>query len=280
MPAPASTTPDPVGGTAADVGFIGVGHMGSILGAHILASGRRVVAWDRDPGAVAAFAAAGGTAGSSIAAVARAPIVISMVFDDAGTREITLRPGGLVESLQPGAVHVVMASISPSLSRELAEAHEQRGQRYLAASVFGRPEAAQAAELHINCSGAQDAFDIAAPVLDPLGRVLRIGADPGQAMLVKSLGNSMITVGVEMLRETFAFLQAGGIDEATARRALIEPLLAGPMFARYAELHAEQPEALKMTPIAEKDRTNCLAAADQLQVDLPMVRFLSERNLP
>src|SRR5690606_2121106 len=127
------------------VGFVGLGKMGALMAGHIMRSGRKVLGWDRDPEALASFAAAGGVATASLSDLAGAPVVISIVFDDDATREITLGERGLLETLPPGAIHVVMASISPALSQSLAEAHAARGQRYLAASIFGRPEAAAAA---------------------------------------------------------------------------------------------------------------------------------------
>jgi 3-hydroxyisobutyrate dehydrogenase-like beta-hydroxyacid dehydrogenase len=262
------------------IGFVGLGQMGSVMAKHILASGREVIGWDREAEAVSAFAAAGGTAAATLSALRDCPVVIGIVFDDTATRDVTLGEGGLLTAMAPDAVHVVMASISPALSRELADAHAAKGQRYLAASVFGRPEAAAAAQLWINCSGAQDAFDAAQPVLATLGKPQWIGEEPEKAMLVKSVGNSMITVIAELLREMFAVLDAGGVDGPLAKQLLIDTLFAGPIFSGYSQLYINQPDLVRMTDIARKDRNACLAAAAALGVDMPVVRYLAEQNLP
>ncbi len=262
------------------IGFVGLGHMGSVMAQHILASGREVIGWDRMAEPVEAFAQAGGAGASNIAALRTCPLVISIVFDDAATRDVTFGPGGLIEAMAPDAVHVVMASVTPALSRELEQAHLANGQRYLAASVFGRPEAAAAAQLWINCSGAADAFAVARPVLETLGAPRWIGAEPEKAMLVKSVGNSMITVAAEMLREMFAVLDAGGIDGPTTKQLLVDTLFASSIFSGYAQMYIDRPEMVRMTDIARKDRNACLDAASALGIDMPVVRYLAELDLP
>lgn len=262
------------------IGFVGLGQMGSVMAKHILASGREVIGWDRQAEAVEALVHAGGTAATDLAALRACPLVISIVFDDEATQEVTFGPRGLLEAMAPDAVHAVMASISPALSRQLAQAHAARKQRYLAASVFGRPEAAAAAQLWINCSGAPDAFALAKPVLEALGTPRWIGSEADKAMLVKSVGNSMITVAAQMLREMFAVLDAGGIDAPTAKQLLVDTLFASSIFSGYAQIYIDKPELVRMTDIARKDRNACLAAASALGVDMPVVRYLAEQNLP
>lgn len=262
------------------VGLVGLGHMGSVMARHFLASGRKVVGWDQRPDAVEEFAASGGTAADKLAEVASARVVISIVFDDDGTREVTLGADGLLEALPPGGIHVVMASVSPALARELAAAHQARGQHLLAASVFGRPEAAEAAELLINCSGPATAYAEVEALLSVLGAPRWIGDEPAQAMLVKTIGNSLIHTTVEMLREMFQFLKAGGIDERLAKELLIDTLFPGPIYSGYAQRYIDDPSSAAMIDMARKDRRNCLEAAEEMGVDLPVIRFLGEHDLP
>jgi 3-hydroxyisobutyrate dehydrogenase-like beta-hydroxyacid dehydrogenase len=262
------------------VGFVGLGKMGATMAKHIMGSGRTVVGWDRAADAVASFQATGGIAAGTLPDLAKAPVVFSIVFDDEATREVTLGPNGLVANMKPGAIHVVMASISPTLSRTLAEAHSARGQRYVAASIFGRPEAAAAAELLINCSGDRTAYESMLPILSTMGHARWVGPQPEQAMLLKVMGNTMIIAAVELLREMFAVLRAGGIDESQAKALLVESLFPGPIFSGYAQRYIEQPDQTKKTPIAAKDNKLCLDAAQRLNVDVPLVRFLFENNLP
>lgn len=254
--------------------------MGGAIARHVLAAGYRVIGWDRSDVAVAEFVQSGGIAAKSLAEVGRADLIISIVFDDEGTREVALGPGGLVETMAVGATHIVMASISPTMARTVADAHAARGQNCLSASVFGRPEAAAAAQLLINCSGPAAAFDLASPIFQLLGRVQFVGPEPEQAMLLKTLGNSMIYVAIELLREMFPFLKAGGISERDAERFLIDTLFPGQIFSGYARRYIDNPDSTKMADNALKDRRNCLDAAAKLGVELPLIQFLSDRNLP
>jgi 3-hydroxyisobutyrate dehydrogenase-like beta-hydroxyacid dehydrogenase len=99
-------------------------------------------------------------------------------------------------------------------------------------------------------------------------------------MLIKTIGNSMITTSVELLREMFAFLRAGGIEEAAAKEILIDTLFAGQIFTGYSERYIADPSGARMTEIARKDRKVCLQAATTLGVDLPLIQFLNDKDLP
>ena len=261
---------------ATTIGFVGLGAMGLALCQHLLASDRRVVGWDMRSEAVEALRGLGGVGAATLAEAAAAPIVISMVFDDAATLDVTFQDGGIAQSLAPGALHVVMATISPGLSRQLHDEHAARGQRYLAASVFGRPEAAQAGELIINCSGARTDYDEAVPAFRCFGVPTLVGDQPEQAMLLKVMGNNMIYAAAEMLREMFDLLRAGGIEPSVAKASLVDNLFPGFIYDGYARRIMEQPVRQKLNPIAGKDNMLCLEAGEQFGVSLPMVRFLRE----
>ena len=262
------------------IGLVGLGHMGSVMARHFIAADWEVVGWDRDPDAIERFSASGGTAAESIAEVAVAPVVISIVFDDDSTREVAFGTNGLIEALPPGGIHVVMASISPALAQELDIAHSAQGSQLLAASVFGRPEAAETSDLLINCSGPASAYAEVEPLLSLLGTSRWIGDEPAQAMLVKTMGNSLIQTTVEMLREMFQFLKAGGIDEQLAKEVLVDTLFPGPIYTGYAQHYIADPSSAAMIDMARKDRRNCLEAAEEMGVNLPVIRFLSENDLP
>ena len=258
------------------IGFVGIGAMGSVMAGHIVASGREVIGWDQRADAVEPFVKAGGRAGASLDEVCAAPVVISMVTGDEGTRELAFGSGAMIERLQPETIHVAMSTITPKLSRELCVAHEAHGQRYLAASVFGRPEAAIAAQLLINCSGENAAYEAAKPILALLGEPRWVGPEAEQAMLVKLIGNSMIYSAVESMREMFAFLRAGGITEAVAKEILVDSLLPGPIYAGYARDYVNDPRSIHAIPIGGSINGVCLATAEQMGVDLPLVRFMQQ----
>lgn len=262
------------------LGMVGLGDLGAIVAEKLVAGGHEVCGWDKRPEAMERLVAAGGTAARDLAALAGCDLVFSMVFDDESTREIALAPGGLVATMPAGGIHVLMASVSPGLASELEAAHAEHGQHLLSASVFGRPEAARAAALLINCSGAESAYSAAEPFLGLLGSARWIGPRADQAMLVKTIGNSLIHTTVEMLREMFEFLQAGGIDGPLAKELLVDRLFSGPIATSYAQRYLDDPRSAAMIDMARKDRQICLDAALDMDVALPVIQFLGEQDLP
>ena len=259
------------------VALVGLGAMGSAMASHILASGRPVLGWARDAEAREKFATMGGTVVANLADLAAAPVVVSMVFDDAAVRDVALGPNGFVEALKPGAIHVVMATISPALSRALHDAHSARGQRYLAAPVFGVPEAAAIAGLSITCSGPIDAYQAVEPILATMGKSRWIGSEPEQAMMLKLMGNNVIFAAAAMVREMFELLRAGGIKDIDAKELIIDKFFPSPIYAGYVKRYQDQPLFGEAPPIVRKDNRLCLEAAEALGINLPLVRCMYEQ---
>ena len=271
---------DPAGmmptGRDLSIGFVGLGAIGSAVARHLLASGRRVVVWARRPAALIDLTARGAIAARSLSEIGDADIVISVVFDDDATREVVLGPAGFIHAMRPGSIHVAMETISSALSRELHDGHAARGQHYLAAPVFGRPEAAEAGQLGMMCSGDRGIYDIVAPVLSVAGTPRWVGPKAEQAMLVKLIGNHMILTMGELLGETFAFLRAGGVSDAETKAALLDRLIPT-VLAGYAQRMADQPELPRPAGslIGRKDNALVLDAAKQMNVDLPLARSIT-----
>ena len=258
------------------VGIVGLGSIGGAVAEHVLASRRPMIGWARRPESLKSFDRHGGRAAVSLAELAPAEVVISVVFDDAAVREVALEPGGLVEVMAPGAIHVAMQTISPGLVRELDEAHRARGQRFLAAPVFGRPEAAARGELAIMCAGPEDVFRTVDPILSTAGTTRWIGPAPEQAMAVKLAGNHMIVGMGELLSEVFRFLRAGGVEPAVARAALTDEMLPR-VLASYAERLSADPDGPRPggSAIGRKDNALLVDAARGLDVDLPLARCIA-----
>src|SRR5208282_994069 len=134
---------------------------------------------------------------------------------------VVLGAQGVLDGMQREALHVSMSTISPALSQRLAAAHQERGQQYLAAPVFGRPDAAAAAKLFIVASGAKDALAKAKPVLDVLGqRTFIVGERPEDANYIKLMGNFLITCVLESLGEVFTVARKAEIDPSTVLEVL------------------------------------------------------------
>src|SRR6266571_1017899 len=122
------------------VGFIGLGSMGLPIARHVLQAGHTVVVYNRTRSRADALKPLRPTVADSPAAAARgAEVLVTMLADDAALEDVMLGSSGALPALARGAIHMSMSTISPKLSRALAERHRAAGQEYVAAPVFGRP---------------------------------------------------------------------------------------------------------------------------------------------
>lgn len=184
---------------------------------------------------------------------------------------------GLLGSMRPGAVHVCMATISPALSERLAEAHAQAGQAYLAAPVFGRPDAAASAALVVVAGGPADVLNRVRPLLDAMARkVFHLDPAPGPANTLKLSGNFMILNIANSLAEIFAWLRKSGVDPAMFLEIVNGELLRSPVVANYGRMVADGPwdQPGFTARLALKDARLILAAADAVEAPMPSAAVL------
>ncbi len=132
-----------------DVGFIGLGHMGTPMARNLLKAGHRLTVYNRPRSKAEALAREGAQVADRVADACKGDALITMLADDAAVESVVFGDGGALSALRRDAIHISMSTISSALSDRLAEAHDKAGQGYLAAPVFGRPEAAGAAKLFI-----------------------------------------------------------------------------------------------------------------------------------
>src|SRR3984957_3161796 len=184
------------------LGFIGLGRMGLRMATNLVRAGHEVTVFNRTPGRSASLVILGAREASHLADACSGSAVISMLADDDAANDIVLAPGGIVDHLPTGAIHVSMSTLSVALSRRLALAHEKAGQRYVAAPVFGRPDMAAAAKLFIVAAGDPAAIEECQPLFDVLGqKTTTTGREPSAANLVKLTANFLQASVIEALGE-------------------------------------------------------------------------------
>src|ERR1700729_3326305 len=120
------------------IGFIGLGRMGSGMALNLLKAGHDLTVFNRTAGKAQRLIAQGARAATQVVDVCRGDVVITMLADDAAVESVTFGDKGVIANLRPGAIHISMSTISVALSERLAGAHANAGQRYVAATVFGR----------------------------------------------------------------------------------------------------------------------------------------------
>jgi 3-hydroxyisobutyrate dehydrogenase-like beta-hydroxyacid dehydrogenase len=264
------------------IGFIGLGNMGAGMAANLLKSGHEVTAYNRSQDKVAVLAEQGATPAKSVAEACGGDIVITMLANDDAVSAVTFGDDGIIASLRPGATHVSSSTISVALSERLTAAHTEAGQRFVAAPVFGRPEAAAAAKLFVVAAGAADVVQPLLPVFDAIGqRTFVVSDEPKAASLVKLSGNFLIASVIESLGEAMALVAKAGVDKNEYLEILTSTLFGAPVYKTYGGLIArdEFEPAGFAAELGQKDIRLVLAAGETLQVPLPIASLLRDRFL-
>jgi len=265
-----------------DVGFIGLGQMGSAIALNLVKAGHRVTVYNRTRAKAEPHAAQGAEVAESVADASRRPVVITMLADDAAVEAAIFGDGGGLSALGNGAVHISMSTISVALSDRLAEAHRSAGQSYVAAPVFGRPEAAAAAKLFVVAAGAEAELKRCQPLFDAIGqRTFVVGDKPSAANLVKLSGNFLLAAMIECLGEAFALVRKGGVDPHAYLEILTNTLFSAPAYKTYGTIIADQkyePAGFAMT-LGLKDIRLALAAADALATPMPVASLVHDHFL-
>jgi 3-hydroxyisobutyrate dehydrogenase-like beta-hydroxyacid dehydrogenase len=264
-----------------EVGFIGLGHMGRAIAANLVRAGHRVRVWNRSPGPVRELVDLGATAAEQPADAARAEVLMTMLADDEAHRAVLLEQG-VLEAGARGLIHVNLATVSVNLVRELSQLEHDRGISYIAAPVFGRPEAARAARLNIVVAGGSEAITRIEPLLTAIGeRLWRLTGPPERANVVKLAGNFMIACALETMGEATALARAHGLSGAEFLNILTGSLFAAPAYQTYGRLIAEEryePAGFSMT-LGWKDVRLALQAAADTKVPMPIGGVLRDHFL-
>ena len=188
----------------------------------------------------------------------------------------------VLATLPKGAIHVSSSTISVALAERLTAEHSKRGQQFISAPVFGRPEAAAETKLFILPAGPRSAIEVAAPLFQAVAQKTIIVSDmPKAANLVKLSGNFLITSVIEALGEAMALVRKLGIDSHQYVDILTSTLFGAPVYKTYGKLIADgkfEPAGFAAT-LGEKDIRLTLAAGESLRVPLPIASLVRDRFL-
>jgi len=266
-----------------NLAFLGLGNMGLPMARNLHRAGHSLTVWNRTASKAEELLAAGATVAVTIAdAVSFADIAITMMADDHAVSSVALGSDGIAAHLPLGSIHVSMSTISVALSQQLAAEHQKRGQHYVSAPVFGRPEAAAAAKLVVAAAG--DPTDIARcqPVFDAVGqRTFVIGPKAEMANVVKLSGNFLIASVVESLGEAIALTRKYGVDTHEFVDFLTNTLFSAPVYKTYGGIIADeryQPAGFTMR-LGLKDVRLVLSAAEAVDTPLPIASQVRDNLL-
>ena len=264
-----------------DVAFIGLGNMGSEMARNLIEAGHRLTVYNRTRTRSEPLQALGARIAATPGdAASRAGTLITMLANDQAVEEVMFAPGNAIEAMRPGTTHISMSTISVALSRRLADEHSDRQQHYIAAPVFGRPDAAAAARLFIIAAGEADSIEQCQPLFDTLGQKTFIaGDDPPAANVVKLAGNFRITTVIESLAEAVALVRKFGIDDQAFLDFLTSSLFPAPVYQSYGNMVVSEkfePAGFRL-PLGFKDNRLLLAAAEEGAVPMPMASLIHDR---
>lgn len=252
------------------IGFIGLGRMGEAIATNLLKAGHELRVYNRTPEKADALVKLGARrVDSPQAAAPKGDVVFTMLSDDRAVREIC-QPFDLEDG-----IHVSLSTISPDLARELARKHT-----YVAAPVFGKPEAAAAAKLWIPISGPAAAKERIAPLLEAIGQgVYDYGEDPGAANVVKLAGNFMFAAAIEAMGEAFTLAQKNGIDRQQIWKMFTETLFDCPPYHGYGKMIASEHYQPVGAPPAliRKDMRLAHNLALESEVPMPLLSLVLDR---
>lgn len=260
------------------VAVVGLGNMGTPIARNLLASGYAVTVYNRSRDKAEPLAAEGAAiADSPAGAVTPGGVVISLLSNDTVLEQAVLGAGGFADALGQGGLHISMSTVSPETSRKLAEEHAKRGSLFVAAPVFGRPDAAAVRKLWICLSGSPEAKARALPILNELGqRVQDFGDAPGAANIVKLSGNFMILAAIEAMAETMALCEKNGIERQTVYDFFTSANFACPAYQSYGRIIAQRAyePAGFVLELGMKDIRLARETAAASKVPMPVADFL------
>jgi 3-hydroxyisobutyrate dehydrogenase-like beta-hydroxyacid dehydrogenase len=265
-----------------NVSFIGLGKMGSGMARNLLRAGHTVTVYNRTRSKADPLAAEGArVADSPAGAVRDCEVVVTMLADDDAVEQAVFGDGGLASALKAGAIHISSSTISTKLARHLAAEHAKRGQQYVSAPVFGRPEAAQAKQLLVVAAGPTETVNRCQPVFSAIGRQTFVaGAEPSQANAVKLCGNFMIASMIESFGETYATLRKASVAPHLFLDVM-NALFASPAYANYGRIIADEqfePAGFALK-LGFKDIRLALETAQECAAPMPVASLIHDHFL-
>ena len=261
------------------IGFIGLGSLGGPIAINLKESGHAVYVYNRTASKTVPLASKGAIVCESIAALAKqCGIVFTIVSDDAALKMITEGKDGLAANLAADSIHVSMSTILPQTAFELAAVHEKNNQHYLAAPVFGRPEAATAKKLNFVISGAEVNKKKIEPLLKDAGgaAVFYFGDNITAANTVKLCGNFLIASALEAIGESVALAGKSGVDAAAMWQMLSQTLFNTPLYHNYSNIILQQKfePAAFTAKLGLKDMNLVLQQAASVDQHMPLAALL------
>ncbi|MGV2819954.1 2-hydroxy-3-oxopropionate reductase [Brevibacterium casei] len=200
------------------IAFIGLGIMGLPMAKNLVDAGFTVRGFNRTPAKAEDLAAAGGQAAATIAeAVDGADVIATMVPDSPDVEAVL---DGILAAAKPGATWIDFSTIRPDVAKELAAQAKEAGLRPLDAPVSGGEPGAVDGVLSIMVGGDEADFAAASEVFEAVGKTIVHVGPSGAGQTVKAANQLIVAGNIGLLAEAVIFLEAYGVDTASALEVL------------------------------------------------------------
>ena len=254
----------------ANVGFIGLGIMGSPMAGHLIKGGHRVFLHSHG-GVQQALTDAGGIACANGKEVAqKADVIITMVPDTPHVQDVLFGDNGVAQGLSKGKIVVDMSSISPIETKEFAKRINALGCEYIDAPVSGGEVGAKAASLTVMVGGTDAAFAKVKPLFELMGKNITLVGGNGDGQTCKVANQIIVALTIEAVGEALLFASKMGADPGKVRQAL----MGGFASSRILEVHGDRMVKRTFDPgfrieLHQKDLNLALNSARKIGVSLP-----------
>jgi len=262
----------------ANLGFVGLGVMGSRMAKRLLDAGHSVIGYNRTKSKTQWLLDAGMKwADSPRAAAGMSDVVFSMIANNSALRAVTEGNDGIVAGLSTGKIYVEMSTVSPAAIRELAEQVEAKGAEMLDAPVSGSSITLEEGKLSFMVGGKREIFDKVLPYLQAIGPKATYVGGHGLAASMKIATNLSLAVQMLAFSEGVLLAEKSGIARATAVEVLLNSVMASPMVKYRGPFVLKMPdEAWFDVNMMQKDLLLALEMGRQLDVPLPTTSITNE----
>ena len=256
--------------TAASIGWLGTGRMGSAMAAILITDGIPVTVWNRTPSKAARLVELGATQVEKIADLGQCDIVFTSVMSPSDLLEVTLGSGGLLDAQPAPSIVVNTSTVSPDAAAEVRAEASERGIEFLSAPISGNPEVVADGHAVIVASGSESAFDIVRPYLAAITTSVTYAGAGDEALLVKLSHNLLLGVMAEALAEVTALAEKGGVSPTTFLDFIDRSVLGSTFFGyKGRAMRTRDYEPSFSAEDLRKDFDLGLGAARALEVPMP-----------
>jgi 3-hydroxyisobutyrate dehydrogenase-like beta-hydroxyacid dehydrogenase len=262
----------------ANLGFVGLGVMGSEMVSRLLSKGHTVTGYNRTRAKAQRLLDRGMKwADSPRAVCAAAEVTFSMVTNEKALAAIMEGPDGILSAVTSGKYLIDMSTVSPSYSRSVAAKAREKGADMIDAPVSGSVITLQEGKLSVMVGGRRQTFELLKPILDGIGPKVTYVGDNGQALSMKIATNLSLAVQMMAFCEGVLLAEKSGIAREVAVDVLANSAIASPMIKYRGPFVLSMPaEAWFDVNMMQKDMMLALDMGRALDVPLPTTAVSNE----